>query len=510
VTGPVVEFVVDQVDTIEIVGDDLDVEIVEASVEVVEILEGPAGPAGATGAQGPEGPQGPPGEAGVHTHAIGDVTGLSAALDGKADDAHTHAIADVTGLSAALDGKADDAHTHAIADTTGLSAALDGKADDAHVHAIADVTGLSAALDGKADDAHTHAIADVTGLSAALDGKADDAHGHAIGDTTGLQAALDAKAPIDSPTFTGGASFEDSVSIGALDLVVLEINLSDEVDNLAVPAASIVEYTGDGYQVTGIAGGYAGRMLLLYNVDAADTFPLPHEHAGSDAANRLVTPTGDTFQIPPRSGVWAVYSAALSRWVVLGFAAIEHTHAIADVTGLSAALDGKQPAIQFKDEGANEGTSGAVTVIDFVGDGVVADYSGGALTVTIAGGGGGGGGGNYTVAVTFDGQGAAIEVGTAYHWTAPADGTIVGVTMLADQSGSIVVDVYKDTFANYPPTNADSITAAAPPTISSANKSQDATLTGWTTAFSAGDVLRFEVESCSAITRCFLHLEVQP
>jgi pyruvate/2-oxoacid:ferredoxin oxidoreductase beta subunit len=510
VTGPVVEFVVDQVDTIEIVGDDLDVEIVEASVEVVEILEGPAGPAGATGAQGPEGPQGPPGEAAEHTHVIADTTGLQAALDAKAASVHGHAIADTTGLQAALDAKAASSHGHAIADTTGLQGALDGKAASSHGHAIADVTGLSAALDGKADDAH----------------------GHAIADTTGLSAALDAKAPIDSPTFTGGASFEDSVSIGALDLVVLEINLSDEVDNLAVPAASIVEYTGDGYQVTGIAGGYAGRMLLLYNVDAADTFPLPHEHAGSDAANRLVTPTGDTFQIPPRSGVWAVYSAALSRWVVLGFAAIEHTHAIADVTGLSAALDGKaddahghaiadvtglsaaldgkQPAIQFKDEGANEGTSGAVTVIDFVGDGVVADYSGGALTVTIAGGGGGGGGGNYTVAVTFDGQGAAIEVGTAYHWTAPADGTIVGVTMLADQSGSIVVDVYKDTFANYPPTNADSITAAAPPTISSAIKSQDTTLTGWTTAFSAGDVLRFEVESCSAITRCCLHFEVQP
>lgn len=44
--------------------------------------------------------------AGGHGHAIGDVTGLAAALDGKAASLHGHAIADVTGLAAALDGKA--------------------------------------------------------------------------------------------------------------------------------------------------------------------------------------------------------------------------------------------------------------------------------------------------------------------------------------------------------------------------------------------------------------------
>ena len=46
---------------------------------------------------------------------------------------HSHAISDVTGLQAALDGKqasgsyAASTHTHAISDTTGLQAALDGK-----------------------------------------------------------------------------------------------------------------------------------------------------------------------------------------------------------------------------------------------------------------------------------------------------------------------------------------------------------------------------------------------
>ena len=73
------------------------------------------------------------------------------------------------------------AHTHAVADVTGLQAALDGKqpagsyAPTSHVHTIANVTGLQAALDGKqaagsyAPATHVHAIADVTGLQAALD-----------------------------------------------------------------------------------------------------------------------------------------------------------------------------------------------------------------------------------------------------------------------------------------------------------------------------------------------------
>jgi hypothetical protein len=114
-----------------------------------------------------------------------------------------------------------------------------------------------------------------------------------------------------------------------------------------------------------------------------------------------------------------------------------------------------------------------------------------------------------TIPVTFNGMLGVIEVGAYARWRAPAAGTITKSTLLADVSGSIVVDVYKDTYANYPPMNADSITASAPPTISSATKAEDATLTGWTTSFAAGDVLIFQVESCSTITHATLLLDVE-
>ena len=112
------------------------------------------------------------------------------------------------------------------------------------------------------------------------------------------------------------------------------------------------------------------------------------------------------------------------------------------------------------------------------------------------------------VGITIDGGGSAITTGVKGYKTLPWSGTIIGVRMLADQSGSCVIDIWKDTYANFPPTVADTITAAAKPTISAATKSEDITLTGWTKSFTAGDVLGFNVDSAATITRVTLELTV--
>ena len=109
----------------------------------------------------------------------------------------------------------------------------------------------------------------------------------------------------------------------------------------------------------------------------------------------------------------------------------------------------------------------------------------------------------------IDGGGSAISTGIKGDIEVPFDCTIEQVTMLADQSGSVVVDIWKDTYANYAPTDADSITASAVPTISAATKSQDATLTGWTTALSQGDILRYNVDSASTVERVTISLRVR-
>jgi hypothetical protein len=91
----------------------------------------------------------------------------------KADVGHTHAIGDVTGLTAALGGKSNTTHTHAITDVTDLSALLDdlalSKADIVHVHNIADVQLLDTALSNKANVVHTHPISEIDNLQLELD-----------------------------------------------------------------------------------------------------------------------------------------------------------------------------------------------------------------------------------------------------------------------------------------------------------------------------------------------------
>lgn len=222
---------------------------------------------------------------------------------------------------------------------------------------------------------------------------------------------------------------------------------------------------------------------------------------------------------------------------------VGHGHAISDVTGLQNALDGKvdensaitgatKTKITYDAKGLVTAGEDATTadIADssnkrYVTDAqltVIGNTSGtnsGDQTITLTGDVTGSGTGSFAATVktnlkthpitlTIDGAGSAITTGTKAYWSCPYDCTIQSVTMLADVSGSIVVDIWRDSYANYPPTDADSITASAVPTISAATKSTDATLTGWTTSISAGDVLGFNVDSVSTITKLTLVLSV--
>ena len=88
----------------------------------------------------------------------------------------------------------------------------------------------------------------------------------------------------------------------------------------------------------------------------------------------------------------------------------------------------------------------------------------------------------------------------------PYDCEITSARLVADASGSIVVDIWNDTYANFPPTDADSITAAAPPTLATAQKAEDTTLTDWIVALSAGDWLAFNVDSATTVKQVTLSL----
>lgn len=112
-----------------------------------------------------------------------------------------------------------------------------------------------------------------------------------------------------------------------------------------------------------------------------------------------------------------------------------------------------------------------------------------------------------TIGITIDGGGSAITTGSKGYISVPYSCTINNNTIVADQAGSIVIDVKKSTYAGFPTTT--SICAAAKPTIVAPNqKSTDSTLTGWTTTVTSGDIIEFVVDSAATITKATLTLGV--
>jgi hypothetical protein len=110
--------------------------------------------------------------------------------------------------------------------------------------------------------------------------------------------------------------------------------------------------------------------------------------------------------------------------------------------------------------------------------------------------------------ITVDGGGSTITTGVKGYVEIPYSGTITSWTITSDQSGSCVIDVWKDTYANYPPTIADTIAGSQKPTLSSAVKNQNNALSAWTTSVNAGDFIGFNVDSASAVTKVNLSIKI--
>ncbi len=225
------------------------------------------------------------------------------------------------------------------------------------------------------------------------------------------------------------------------------------------------------------------------------------------------------------TNTWALrYSAPSSKTfavkgdgdIVLG--GIEYTFPADDGTGVeclktdgSGALDwsscaGGAAIDTIADEGSDLTQRSKV---NFTGAGVTCVDNGGSTRTdcTIPGA------GSVRTGITVDGGGSAITTGIKGFNVIPKTGTIVSATLLSTDASattcSAVFDVWVDTYANYPPTVADTITASAKPTLSSANKSQDNTLTGWTTSVTAGGIMGYKIDSTSGCTRLQLVLEIQ-
>lgn len=111
--------------------------------------------------------------------------------------------------------------------------------------------------------------------------------------------------------------------------------------------------------------------------------------------------------------------------------------------------------------------------------------------------------------IVIDGAAAVITTGVKLDLEVPFDCVVEGWVLVADLSGDIVIDVWRDTFANFPPVVGDSIAGTEKPTLATQQTNSDLALSTWTTTLSKGEWLRINVDSAATVTRVTLSLRVR-
>lgn len=114
-----------------------------------------------------------------------------------------------------------------------------------------------------------------------------------------------------------------------------------------------------------------------------------------------------------------------------------------------------------------------------------------------------------SIEYVIDGNGQSLSIGYKGFLIIPFWLIINDWILGADVSCTAVMDVWKCTQAQYPPTVANSITGIAQPQLSNQALAKSSTLTGWNIEINQGDVVGFDIQSISvgAPTRLTLVLE---
>jgi hypothetical protein len=91
-------------------------------------------------------------------------------------------------------------------------------------------------------------------------------------------------------------------------------------NNATINDASFITTTGAGGAITlsGISGGYDGRILILNHASAVN-LTIAHQSSSSTAANRIITNTGASVVSANACTAIFIYSASLSRWILISF-----------------------------------------------------------------------------------------------------------------------------------------------------------------------------------------------
>ena len=114
---------------------------------------------------------------------------------------------------------------------------------------------------------------------------------------------------------------------------------------------------------------------------------------------------------------------------------------------------------------------------------------------------------SQTLQIIADGGGVVLDTGNVGYVEVPFDCVITKATVITDQVGDITVDIWKDTFANYPPTNAQSITGGNELAFIGNNKA-NSSLTNWSLTLTKGDIICFNIDTAVTVTKATISLSL--
>lgn len=114
------------------------------------------------------------------------------------------------------------------------------------------------------------------------------------------------------------------------------------------------------------------------------------------------------------------------------------------------------------------------------------------------------------IRAVLDGGGSALTTGAKKAYVSvPFPCEVVRWRVFADQSGSVQVDVWRSTYDTFPPVVAGTIAGTDKPALVTAQKAESTALTGWQPRLDFGDVLEFNVDSITTVTKVYVDLFVK-
>jgi len=444
--------------------------------DIVDLATGPTGPAGPTGPQGPIGPQGEIGPQGIQgiqgeigpegPQGIQGIQGVQGEIgpQGATGDAGSSGTSGTSGVS----GSSGTSGTSGSSGSSGLDGAtgLTGDAGSSGTSGTSPAGGAAGLVQGSvANSIKSSSDLTTTPASAFTSGSiaiGDGALGGTFSFTSQKGIAIGRNARAQTPYGDGAIAIGFDVKVVRDCGIAIGKNLNQAISDFDHYRPVII---GDGSNLKG-----GDSIAIGTNVSIL----------GEGSQNKIAIGTGATVQ--DVSGAVAIGNGVN--------AATANTVTIKKLQMLDYAT------LDFEND-----TAAATGGIPLGG----IYHTEGLLKISTGSDGSSGVG---SFGITIDGGGADITTGVKGYVSIPYSGTITDWVIIGDASGSCVVDIWKTTYASFPPLVGDSITGSEKPTLSSSSINTDNDLTTWTTSVTAGDIIGFNVDSVSGLTRLNLAIKV--